>query len=161
KKYLQFIRTAGDDVTHIVTRLREFYRHRDEHETLTPVNLNELARQVVDMTRPRWRDIPQGRGIMVEVRLELENDVPVFAGIESEVREAITNLILNAVDAIPNGGNIFIRTRTNAHQFPSLRERSASEVVLEISDTGIGMDEETRKHCLEPFYSTKGKRGTG
>ena len=161
KKYLQFIRTAGDDVAHIVARLREFYRRRDENETLTPVNLNELAKQVVAMTRPRWRDIPQGRGIMVEVRLELENDVPVFAGIESEVREAITNLILNAVDAIPNGGNIFIRTRTNAHQFPSLRERSASEVVLEISDTGIGMDEETRKHCLEPFYSTKGKRGTG
>jgi signal transduction histidine kinase/ActR/RegA family two-component response regulator/HAMP domain-containing protein len=161
KKYLQFIRTAGDDVTHIVTRLREFYRHRDEHETLTPVNLNELAKQVVDMTRPRWRDIPQGRGIMVEVRFELEEDLPVFAGIESEVREATTNLILNAVDAIPNGGAIIIRTRTNSHQFANLRERSASEVVLEVCDTGIGMDEETRKHCLEPFFSTKGKRGTG
>jgi nitrogen-specific signal transduction histidine kinase/CheY-like chemotaxis protein len=158
KKYLDHIKTAGEDIAHIVARLREFYRQRDEHETLHSLNLNDLVNQVIDMTRPRWRDIPQGRGIMIEMRTDLHADLPGLIGIESEVREAMTNLILNAVDAIPNGGTISVRTFTGLNESGN---NKPVQVILEISDTGIGMDEETRKHCLEPFYSTKGQRGTG
>ncbi|MEY2465645.1 MAG: hypothetical protein QOD03_166, partial [Verrucomicrobiota bacterium] len=158
KKHLHHIKTAGEDIAHIVARLREFYRQRDEEETLHSLNLNDLANQVIDMTRPRWRDIPQGRGIMIEMLNDLDANLPELVGIESEVREAMTNLVLNAVDAIPHGGTITVRTRTGLRD---LGNGKPTQVILEISDTGIGMDEETRKHCLEPFYSTKGQRGTG
>jgi signal transduction histidine kinase/ActR/RegA family two-component response regulator/HAMP domain-containing protein len=157
KKYLQYIKTAGEDITHIVARLRDFYRARDSSEALQSLDLNDLARQVIDMTRPRWRDIPQGRGVMIEMRSDFDANLAMLVGLETEVREALTNLILNAVDAIPDGGTITVRTRVGSRGTSD----TPSHVMLEIGDTGVGMDEETRKRCLEPFFSTKGKRGTG
>jgi len=157
KKYLQYIKTAGEDITHIVARLREFYRQRDSKEALQAINLNDLARQVIDMTRPRWRDIPQGRGVMIEMRTDFDANLVELVGIESEIREALTNLIMNAVDAIPEGGMISVRTRVGSRGNAS----APTHMLLEVSDTGVGMNEETRRRCLEPFYSTKGKRGTG
>jgi signal transduction histidine kinase/CheY-like chemotaxis protein len=157
KKYLHYIKTAGEDITHIVARLRDFYRQRDNSEALLSLDLNNLARQVIDMTRPRWRDIPQGRGVMIEMRSDFDANLSMLVGIESEVREALTNLIMNSVDAIPNGGTITVRTRVGSCG-PS---DTPTHVLLEVGDTGIGMDQETRKRCMEPFFSTKGKRGTG
>src|SRR5262249_10456846 len=127
-------------------------------EALQSLNLNDLARQVIDMTRPRWRDIPQGRGVMIEVRSDFDADLTTLVGFESEIREALTNLIMNAVDAIPNGGVITIRTRMGYRGAP---KSVPTHIMLEVGDTGVGMSEETRRRCLEPFYSTKGKRGTG
>lgn len=161
KKYLGHIRTAGEDIAHIVARLREFYRTREVNESLQHLNLNTLVEQVVDMTRPRWRDIPQSNGITIEVQTVLASDVPRLAGIESEIREAITNLVLNAVDAMPGGGRISVRTHVIRHDGGENGCKYPVRVALEISDTGTGMSEETRKRCLEPFFSTKGKRGTG
>jgi signal transduction histidine kinase/ActR/RegA family two-component response regulator len=157
QKYLQYIKTAGEDITHIVARLREFYRQRDSKEALQSLNLNDLARQVIDMTRPRWRDIPQSRGVMIEMRTDFDANLASLVGIESELREALTNLILNAVDAITTGGVITVRTRVGSRGSSD----RPTHVLLEVSDTGAGMSEETRRRCLEPFYSTKGKRGTG
>jgi CheY-like chemotaxis protein/anti-sigma regulatory factor (Ser/Thr protein kinase) len=161
KKYLKHIRTAGEDIAHIVSRLREFYRRRDENESLLELNINALVEQVVEMTRPRWRDIPQSRGLTVEVHTNLAPDMPALVGIESEVREAITNLVLNGVDALPNGGKLTLRTRVTHCEVGEAGNEPPTYVIIEISDTGIGMNEETRKRCLEPFFSTKGKRGTG
>jgi len=160
KKHLNYIKTAGEDVAHIVERLREFYRPRDDREMLAMFNLNTVVEQAVGMTRPRWRDIPQSRGVMIELGTDLDSNVPDFAGIETEIREALTNLIINAVDAMPGGGTITIRTRM-AEMGMTSRANVAEHVVLEIKDTGVGMDEKTRARCLEPFFSTKGKRGTG
>ncbi len=158
KKYLKYIRTAGEDIAHIVARLREFYRTREDNESLHDISLNQLVEQVVEMTRPRWRDIPQSSGITIEVETDLSPDVCGLPGIESEIREAFTNLVLNAVDAMPQGGKITLRTRVvqqlNAEKYPK-------QIAVEVIDTGMGMNEETRKRCLEPFFSTKGKRGTG
>jgi signal transduction histidine kinase/ActR/RegA family two-component response regulator len=150
RKYLRYIKTAGEDISHTVAGLREFYRMRDDDEPLHALDLNRLAKQVIDMTRPRWRDLSQRRSIMVEVHQELAAELPKCVGIESEVREALTNLIINAVDALPTGGVITVRTRA-----------TEKNVIAEITDNGIGMDEPTRKRCLEPFFSTKGRRGTG
>jgi signal transduction histidine kinase/DNA-binding response OmpR family regulator len=161
KKYLKHIQTAGEDIAHIIARLREFYRRRDDRESLQELNLNALAGQVIDLTRPRWRDIPQSRGLTIEVQTDFAPDVPKLAGIESEMREALTNLVLNAVDALPGGGKIIIRTVVPRCESSAEVKRLPLRVVLEVSDTGIGMSEETRKHCLEPFFSTKGKSGTG
>lgn len=158
-KQLQYIRVAGEDIAHIVARLREFYRRRDGQEPLVPLNLNGLVKQVVEMTRPRWRDMPQSRGIMIEMETCLDSALPELVGTESELREALTNLILNAVDAMPQGGKLRITTR------PVGDERGAANqpthVLMEVTDSGIGMDEETKRRCLEPFFSTKGQRGTG
>lgn len=158
KEFLNYIRTAGQDVIHIIARLREFYRKHEDTESLQPLNLNALVEQVVGMTRPRWRDIPQANGITIEVRTELAPEAPELVGSESEIREAFTNLVLNAVDAMPDGGKITLRTSV-AHREDG--GRAPSHVIVDITDTGIGMSEETRKRCLEPFFSTKGKRGTG
>jgi signal transduction histidine kinase/CheY-like chemotaxis protein len=161
KKHLKHIRTAGEDIAHIVARLREFYRRRDEKENLQELNLNRLIEQVVDMTRPRWRDIPQSRGVTIDLQSEFAREIPDLVGIESEIREAVTNLVLNAVDAMPNGGKITLRTQVAGCEVEQNADAQRPVVIVEVSDTGIGMSEEIRKRCLEPFFSTKGKRGTG
>jgi signal transduction histidine kinase/ActR/RegA family two-component response regulator/HAMP domain-containing protein len=159
KKQLSYIRTAGEDVAHIVARLREFYRRRDGQEPLVPLDLNKLVEQVIDMTRPRWRDIPQSKGIMVQMQTELAGDLPKVLGTASELREAFTNLILNAVDAMPEGGKLTVCAYLGGARGHD--KRAPTHVLLEVTDSGIGMDEETRRRCLEPFFSTKGQRGTG
>jgi len=160
KRYLHYIRTAGGDIAHIVARLREFYCQRDDDASLQYLNLNALSEQVVDMMRPRWRDIPQANGVTIEVSMELDPAMPKMPGRESEVREALTNLLLNAVDSMPRSGKIVLRTRV----LPPGKngdDIGPSHVAVEICDTGTGMTEETRKRCLEPFFSTKGRHGTG
>ena len=76
---------------------------------------------------------------------------------EGEMRDALTNLIFNAVDAMPEGGTLTIRTRRVE---PSSTDETA-RIYIEIGDTGIGMDEATQRRCLEPFFTTKGERGSG
>ena len=158
KKHLTYIKTAGEDVAHIVARLREFYRQRQGREPLFAIKLNQLIEQVVDLTRPRWRDMPQSKGNFVDMQMNFAADLPEVMGIESEVREALTNLILNSVDAMPQGGKLIIRTRSGS---VGLGSTHPTHVIIEVTDNGCGMSEETRQRCLEPFYSTKGKRGTG
>jgi PAS domain S-box-containing protein len=145
---------AAEDIMHIVQRLRAFYRPRDPNEVLEPVDLNEIVRQVVDLTKPRWYDMPQREGITIDMSIELDENLPTIGGIAAELREALTNLIFNAVDAIVakggTEGTITIRTgRRNGFVF------------LEVTDTGIGMDEETKRRCMEPFFTTKGEKGSG
>lgn len=161
KKYLGDIRTAGMDITQIVARMREFYRQREEREPLWPIHLNQLVQQVIGLTRPRWKDIPQERGIVVEVETDFPEELPPMMGVESEIREALTNLIFNAVDAMPGGGRVSIRARMGLEPHGSQGKRTPTHFILEVSDSGMGMDEETRQRCLEPFFSTKGERGTG
>src|SRR5216110_298746 len=81
-------------------------------------------------------------------------------GAEVELRDALTNLIFNAVDAMPDGGTLTLRTRLLSSGSRDDVD-AARQVHVEVADTGIGMDEETRRRCLEPFFTTKGERGTG
>jgi len=161
REYLETIRHAIEDVAQTVARMREFYRQRETQLTLVPVRLNPLVQQVVDLTRARWRDMPQQRGLVIEMKTELAPDQPPVKGVESEIREALINLIFNAVDAMPNGGTLTLRTTTSESGTLSPKAPVARRVHIEITDTGVGMDEETRRRCLEPFFTTKGERGTG
>ncbi len=161
RRHLQHIRTAGEDIAHIVSHLRDFYRPRDEEEPFLPLNLGRIVEQAIDMTRPRWRAQPQNHGITIEMRKELEPGLPALAGIESEIREVLINLIINAVDALPQGGVITIRTRAANDGIGDTKSGDKGQILIEVSDSGTGMDEETRQRCLEPFFSTKGVRGTG
>jgi signal transduction histidine kinase/CheY-like chemotaxis protein len=159
--YLTTIRRAIDDVAATVARMREFYRQRETQMVLNRINLNLILGQVIDLTRARWNDLPQQRGLVVDLRTELASDLPEIMGAEGEIRDALTNLIFNAVDAMPEGGTITLRTRTLTRPEAAGDERAARLVSVEVSDTGVGMDEETRRRCLEPFFTTKGERGTG
>ncbi len=154
RRHLEHIRTAGEDIAQIVARMRDFYRRRSSIDPLAPVRLGTLLPQVIDMTRPRWRDIPQRQGVAIDVHADVPHDLPMLHANETELREAITNLILNSVDALPKGGTI--RVIANA-RVPEGTE--TPEIALEVRDNGTGMDEQTRKQCLEPFFSTKGNRG--
>jgi len=154
---LEIIARAIDDVAATVARMREFYRQREPQLTLTPMNVNRLIQQVVDLTRARWSDMPQQRGIVIDLQTELAADLPAVMGVEGEIREALTNLIFNAVDAMPDGGTLTLRTRV----VEGTPQAAAKRVFIEISDTGVGMSEDTRRRCLEPFFTTKGERGTG
>ncbi len=148
---LVIIQRAIDDVAQTVARMREFYRPQEALQQRSNVQLNTLVRQVIDMTRARWNDQPQRKGIMIELETELDAGLPDILGADYEIRDAITNLIFNAVDALPKGGTITLRTRSAA----------GAPVTLEVTDDGIGMNDATRQRCLEPFFTTKGKRGTG
>jgi signal transduction histidine kinase/ActR/RegA family two-component response regulator/uncharacterized membrane protein affecting hemolysin expression len=152
---LMVIQRAIDGVADTVARMREFYRQREPEMTLALVDLNEVARAIIDLTHAKWFDLPQQRGISIELRKDLAEGLPGIMGAEGEIRDALTNLIFNAVDAMPDGGVLTVRTF--ARPGPGETELVAVEVV----DTGMGMDEETRRRCLEPFFTTKGERGTG
>lgn len=160
REYMTIIQRAIEDVAATVARMREFYRSRDSVLQLAPVALNEVIEQVVALTRARWSDVPQQRGIVVEVRTELTGELPAIMGVDSEIRDALTNLVFNAVDAMPQGGTLSLRTGTRADD-ASNHAAPATHVLLEVCDTGTGMDEITRRRCLEPFFTTKGERGTG
>jgi signal transduction histidine kinase/ActR/RegA family two-component response regulator len=157
KEYLETIQRAVEDVAHTVARMKDFYRQREPQLTLTTVRLNELIRQVIDLTRARWSDMPQQQGTVIDVRLEPMADLPPIMGAESEIREALINLVFNAVDALPADGMITLRTKT----VRTATDSQNQYVQVEVADNGVGMDEETRLRCLEPFFTTKGERGTG
>jgi signal transduction histidine kinase len=158
RKHLEMIQRATDDVAKTVARLTEFYRHRGPQLTLLPVHINTLVQQVADLTRARWSDIPQQRGVVIDLRTEFALEPPAIMGVESEIREALINLVFNAVDAMPGGGALTLRTRIVER---SSSPRKLRNVLVEVADTGVGMDEQIRQRCLEPFFTTKGERGTG
>jgi CheY-like chemotaxis protein len=158
RKHLQMMQQATDDVAKTVARMKDFYRQREPQLTLAPVDMNALVQQVVDLTRARWSDMPQQQGVVIEMRTEFAQNPPAIMGVESEIREALINLVFNAVDAMPGGGTLTLRTRTVEHPPAPSKLRN---VLVEVADTGVGMDEETRSRCLEPFFTTKGERGTG
>ena len=111
RDYLRIIRRAVDDVGQTVARMREFYRQRERSSDLAAARLESAVNQVLALTSARWRDLPQERGIVIDVRTELASGLPRILGTESDIRDALTNLIFNAVDAMPEGGTLTLRTR--------------------------------------------------
>ncbi|MGB9597308.1 MAG: hybrid sensor histidine kinase/response regulator, partial [Candidatus Poribacteria bacterium] len=150
RSYLEMIRNSAIDGRQLSEQLKMFYRQRDENETFTPININELIKQVILITQPRWKVQAQTEGIKIDVLTDLK-DVPQVYGKENELREVLTNLIFNAIDALIKGGTIHINTKTDG----------GKDVIIEVIDTGIGMTEETRRRCFELYYSTKKEAGTG
>jgi signal transduction histidine kinase len=149
RRCLEMLRTSAKDAASVVSRLREFYRPAEADEEFPIVDLAKIIEQSVALTEPKWRGLTQARGITVSVETEFKAR-PIVAGDESALREVLTNLLFNAVDAMPDGGRISIQTATEDER-----------AVIRVSDTGTGMTETVRQRCLEPFFSTKGDRGTG
>jgi signal transduction histidine kinase len=148
-RMLEMVRSAGEDAQHIVRRLRLVYKEEDDDYVL--VNLARLLESAISILMPKWKEEMNAKGVTIEVLTEFE-DVSLIKGNESDLREVFVNLILNAVDAMPDGGTLTCRLAS---------ENRHDAVVLELSDTGTGMTEEASSRCLEAFFTTKGMQGTG
>ncbi|MBI4254904.1 MAG: GAF domain-containing protein [Candidatus Rokubacteria bacterium] len=148
RRPLQIIERAAMDAAEVVRRLSRFSRTQPIEES-QPVDLRELASEVVEMTRARWKDAAQAEGIRIDATLEGQEVPPVMAN-PTALREVLINLVLNAVDALPAGGRIVLRTFRE--------DRWAG---LAVSDTGSGMSAEVKERALEPFFTTKGPKSRG
>jgi GAF domain-containing protein/ActR/RegA family two-component response regulator/anti-sigma regulatory factor (Ser/Thr protein kinase) len=148
RQWVQVIERAALDGAQTVRRLQEFARVRRD-ASFVPVDLNEVVRDALDITEARWREDAMRRGVEFAVRTAL-TPVPAVDGDPVELREAMTNLILNAVDAMPAGGTLTIATA-----------EIDDAVEVAVTDTGVGMSEAVRERIFDPFFTTKGPQGTG
>lgn len=145
---LDIIQTAAEDAAATVRRIQTFARQSEAKE-FDLLDASVLLRDAVEITRTRWQNEASMRGLFYAVEMEAEEHLYV-SGNASELREVFVNLIVNAVDAMPFGGQILISSRS-----------SDDRVQLCFADSGTGMTEEVRKRIFEPFYTTKGALGTG
>ena len=116
RKQLEIIQRAVDDVARTVTRMGEFSRRRPTQLELSQVPVERILREVLELTRARWSDMAQQRGVVIETRIDSPAGGVTAMAIESELREALVNLVLNAIDAMPEGGKLTLRTGTRQRQ---------------------------------------------
>lgn len=150
RRRLQNIEQAVLDGAHVVRRLQVFTgkecgASKGEEKTL----IHEAVNDVLELTRPRWKNALEKQGRRVEIVKELSSNVCAAIN-AADFREVLTNLVFNAIDAMPLGG---------ALRFRSYQEED--QVVLEVADTGVGMDEATQKKIFDPFFTTKGAGNSG
>lgn len=145
---LDMIEKSALDGASKVRKIQEFSRPK-EGRLDEVIELNKLLHEVLEITRPKWDIAAKVKGILIEPILDLEKDLYIY-GDSSDLRNAFTNIIFNAVDAMPEGGVLSIKTYSRN-----------SQVAIEFKDTGIGMTEEVRDKIFDPFFSTKGVLGTG
>ena len=148
-KYLNTIQNAVADIENVTQRLRTFYKQDDE-QNFELIKIDELFDEVIELTRPKWKNIPNKKGIVIILRKDIKDKSASFKGVKSDVREALMNCVFNSVDALPDGGEITLEA-----------ELLEEKVLIKISDTGTGMEDEHLNHCLEPFFTTKGASGSG
>ncbi len=145
---LDMIEKSALDGASKVRKIQEFARPKKGKLTET-IDLKSLIEEVVEITRPKWYDASRIKGILIEPSLDLTKDLYIM-GDSSDLRNAFTNLIFNAADAMPDGGVLSIKTK-----------KESNTVDVEFKDTGIGMTEDTIEKIFDPFFTTKGVLGTG
>jgi len=145
---LKVVEAAALDGTETVRRIQTFARLRPEEEFVA-VDVNKIVQDTIALTRPRWEEKIAHDSLPLELRLDLGTVGPI-RGRPARLTELLTNLFLNALDAMPDGGTLTIATR---------KERD--DVTIMVKDTGVGMTEQVRKRVFEPFFSTKGEAGSG
>jgi signal transduction histidine kinase len=151
EKSLEFVRTiyrAGKQAADLVARLQDAVLGDSDEGALQ--SLNAIIRDSVETARTRWKDEADLKGIEIRILLDLANGLPPVRGSSSGLYNIVLNLIFNAVDAMPDGGELEIQSR-----------QMGGGVQISVRDTGVGMDEETRKRVFEPFFTTKFELGTG
>jgi PAS domain S-box-containing protein len=148
RRGLRTIERAAADGGETVRRIQEFARARTQRD-FEAIDMNRLLEEVVEITRTRWKDQAEVRNVKVDVVLDL-SPIPAIQGNASELREVFTNLIFNAVDAMPTGGAIRFRTF-----------HDEANAMVEMQDSGRGMDGDVKARIFEPFFTTKGPQGLG
>ncbi len=149
RRGVDVILSAAAGGAETVKRIQEFARLRPG-EPFISVDLNQVVQNAVAITRPRWEEQVSQHGIPLKLDLDLA-PLPSILGRPAALAEVITNLILNAIDAMPYGGALTIATR----------QHGADRVACVVSDTGIGMSDAVQRRIFEPFFTTKGTAGTG
>ena len=134
---------------HALRGLLTFVRSQELMSDATRVEIEELLHDVARLTAPRWRDAPQAEGRPIALTVDVQEGCAID-GSAPALREAITNLIFNAVDALPNGGSIHLGAN-----------RSKDQVIVEVRDTGTGIPREVQARIFDPFFTTKGEHGSG
>ena len=143
---LDLIIKSAEDGAQIIRRIQDFARQRPCRE-FEPVSVSQLLKDACEMARPRWETRPTGAAI----NFALLADCSAFVmGDAVELREVLVNVIYNAVDAMPNGGELKLSA-----------QEVAERVTITIADTGTGMRPEVKSRLFDPFFTTKGKAGTG
>lgn len=148
---LEAIQRAIEDVSGTLERMRAF-SHRDRAAALAGIDLGELVRGFAGQFDARWCKACRAPGTAIALRIETPDAPLPVHGARAELAEALAELVANAVDAMPRGGTLTLRAAPGA---------GGSGAVLVVADDGAGMDEATRRRCIEPFFSTKGERGSG
>ena len=149
RRFLKTIQNAVSDIENVTQRLRAFYKH-DDDRIPESIFIKDLFNEVIELTRPRWESVPNKKGSIIKIKMDLEDPLSRIVGHRSDIREALVNCIFNAVDAIQKDGTI------------TLGEKILSGYIkITVADTGLGMTEEQVSSCQNPFYTTKGSEGTG
>jgi signal transduction histidine kinase/CheY-like chemotaxis protein len=148
RRSLGIIERAAKDGAEVVRRLQQFSRTQQVGR-MTTITLDDVARDVLGLTRGHWQDGARAHGVSIDVEQRLAGATTV-EGDALALREAVTNVVLNAIDAMPNGGQLIVETRIDG-----------SRVSLAVTDTGIGMSDSVRLKAHEPFFTTKGVKATG
>jgi signal transduction histidine kinase/ActR/RegA family two-component response regulator len=148
RKDLQIIEEVSLRGRRTVQRLQDF-THVSSRTEYGPIDLNKVIEDVIEVTKPAWKDTVQRAGLTINLHRS-SNKIEKIDGSHEELKEAFCNIVLNSVDALPNGGNIWVDTFMDDEQ-----------VVLRIRDDGVGMDEDTKNKLFFPFFTTKGKKGVG
>lgn len=147
--YLRHIERSTERAAEIVRKMRKFYKPRTEEDEWAVIELDSVVEEAIAATEPRWRQEAGAYDQDIDVQTQLKSGCRIL-GNESELHEVLTNLIFNAIDALPDGGTITISTAMQG-----------DKAIIHVVDTGIGMSEETKQQCFDPFYTTKGPRGSG
>jgi PAS domain S-box-containing protein len=145
---VEIIQTAAEDAAATVRRIQTFARKSPARE-FELLDVSTLLNDAIEITRTRWENEARLRGLDYRVVLTAESGLHTF-GSASELREVFVNLIVNAVDAMPNGGLLSISC-----------VQEGTRLHLRFADSGAGMPEDVRQKIFDPFFTTKGAQGTG
>ncbi|MCK5514194.1 MAG: response regulator, partial [Deltaproteobacteria bacterium] len=149
KKRLEVIERASLDGAETVRRIQEFARRRDDDKCFTHVDMNGIIENSIEFTKIRWKDDAESKGIKIIIQKEFST-LPTTSGSAAELREVFTNLINNAVDAMPQGGNIRIKAF-----------KEDSYIAIKVEDTGSGIANDRKDRIFDPFFTTKGVQSSG
>ncbi len=147
-EHLGTVEQAALDGAALIRKIQQYIR-QERQTHFAPFDIPTLIQDCIALTRPYWYNEPRRQGIAIEVEQDYD-DVPPVMGSATELREVFLNLILNAVQAMPNGGRLVFRT-----------DETRKGIRIRVKDTGVGMSESVRTRIFEPLYTTKGERGTG
>jgi signal transduction histidine kinase/ActR/RegA family two-component response regulator len=148
KRGLNIIIQTAEDGAKTVKRIQDFARQRRDQDFQT-IDVDQLMIEVGEITRPRWKDRAEADNVHITLNRRIGANTSIM-GDAGELREVLVNMVFNAVDAMPEGGRLTLSS-----------ERLGGEVVISISDTGIGMNDEVRSRIFDPFFTTKGQAGMG
>lgn len=143
------IEAGARDAADAVSRLQSLYRDSDDRSDFMPIQLDDVLMDALALNRPRWKDIPQLQGITYRIETHLERPDPIL-GNASELRRVLSNLLINAIDAMPQGGVLTFESR-----------QRGSESLISVRDSGIGIAPEIQQRIFEPFFTTKKSSGLG